>query len=291
MWWVQLSLARPVVLRSQQMAWPCLPVQAGERAHCVYEQLRTSTLRVCWGVLGFVYCFCLLFYLVWFLFLCSSQGLNGQKLRRATILSDRTFLISTFPWTIRTKKATASLEGNLHNTLQNVFLQISPSFHRPMYPSKKKITANYIHETSTGDLREWVTYLLLVPWKADWSIRSSYHWNDRQGNASGSTEASLGWHRTRIEKITEQRGARRVSKPHTGTHAGESSTWEAEAVTEWDHKTRENETTDGDKEDYPGKLNRKKNRSWGDDSVGKTTRCAKHRSPGSILSLTIKQNK
>lgn len=61
--------SRAVVLRSQQMAWPCLPLQAGEKNRYVYKQLRASALRVCWSLLGFVFCFCFLFYFVRFVFL------------------------------------------------------------------------------------------------------------------------------------------------------------------------------------------------------------------------------
>lgn len=95
----------------------------------------------------------------------------------------------------------------------------------------------------TGIVREWVTYLLLVPWKADRLIRSSYHWKDRQGDASGSTETSLGWHRTNKEKKNpDPSRARRLSEMHTVTHTGERTTWEAGAATDWDPATKQMET-------------------------------------------------
>lgn len=57
----QPSLA--VLLRSQQMAWPRLPLQAGERGLCL-EQLRI--LLTGFGGVWFFFCFCFLFNLVWF---------------------------------------------------------------------------------------------------------------------------------------------------------------------------------------------------------------------------------
>ena len=37
--------SRAVVLRSQQMAWPCLTLQAGEKNRYDYKQIRASALR------------------------------------------------------------------------------------------------------------------------------------------------------------------------------------------------------------------------------------------------------
>lgn len=74
--------SRAVVLRNEQTAWPCLPLQAGEKDHCVYEQLRTSTLRVCWGLLGFDFdfAFCFIWFgLFFFLFIPRSKWLETSQ--------------------------------------------------------------------------------------------------------------------------------------------------------------------------------------------------------------------
>lgn len=105
------------------------------------------------------------------------------------------------PSTIRTKKATIRPEGSSHNTLQNIFLD----FNIPCIPLKRKWQQTIFVYYPVGVLSEWVTYLLLFPWKADRSIRPSYHWKDRQRHASGSSKTNLGWHRTRKENRTKKK--------------------------------------------------------------------------------------
>lgn len=91
------------------------------------------------------------------------------------------------------------------------------------------------------------------------------------------------WAGTEPEKKTEPRRRRsKVAKPseHSDSHGWfrHSRSWGSCRVRPC-HKTKSNKATDGDEEDYPGKLSRKKNQGWGDDSVGKITGLCKTQEP------------